>query len=304
MRTLTELVDSKPLIDDPQAIRARFAEDGFVFLRGLVDPAAVMAVRADVAAVLAESDWLQSGSDPAETRPGDDVHREGDETWFPVYTRVQSLYSFHALAHRDDALRPIRALVGDDPLLVHPRKIARITYPFSKFPTPPHQDFPLIQGSADTYTLWLPFGECPVSLGALRLLAGSHREGVRPVFARSGVGGIGVDVDVEDAGFQTADFAPGDAVVFHSCTVHYGPPNEGDRVRLSADYRYQSARDPVVDLSLVPHAHPLVPGHEVLAAGWPSRDPVGTPEGLDIVPMRDSMGPLGQPPSRYLPSRS
>jgi ectoine hydroxylase-related dioxygenase (phytanoyl-CoA dioxygenase family) len=293
---ITELVDSTPLIDDREALRARFSEDGFVFLRGVVDRAAVAAVRADVAAILAESGWLADGSDPAEARPGDTVHREGDETWIPVYTRVQSLYSFHALAHRDDVLRPIRALVGETEVLIHPRKIARITYPLSKFPTPPHQDFPLIQGAADTYTLWLPFGECPVSLGALRLLTGSHRDGVRPVFARSGVGGIGVDVDVDDPGFQTTDFGPGDAVVFHSCTVHYGPPNEGDRVRLSADYRFQSARDPVVDLSLQPHGH-------VITAGWPSRGPVGTPEGLDIVPMRDPMGSLGHPPSRYLSAR-
>ena len=56
-------------------------------------------------------------------------------------------------------------------------------------PTPAHQDFPFIQGSARTFTTWIPLGECPRELGGLQVNAGTHLLGemVVPKQRRQGV---------------------------------------------------------------------------------------------------------------------
>ena len=122
------------------------------------------------------------------------VVREADERWFPGYQRIQSLECFHRLAHEDRLLSLTDDLL-DGPVLVHPRKIGRVTFPGSEYPTPPHQDFPLIQGTPDVLTIWLPLAECSVQDGALRVLRRSPHAGLRPPQPTPGVGGVGVPVD-------------------------------------------------------------------------------------------------------------
>ena len=74
--------------------------------------------------------------------------------------------------------------------------------------------------------------------------------------------------------WASASYRPGDVLVFHSLTVHWAPPNRGERLRLSCDYRYQLASDPVVEGSLLPHYWPTIPGWDVLTNGW-STTPLG-----------------------------
>src|SRR5437588_17402 len=79
-----------------------------------------------------------------------------------------------------------------------------------------------------------------------------------------------VDVDDDDPDWRTATFEPGDVVVFGSLTVHGALPNASDRVRLSVDYRYQNASEPISAPSLGPHfaIHPHMPPLEELSRGW------------------------------------
>jgi Phytanoyl-CoA dioxygenase (PhyH) len=49
------------------------------------------------------------------------------------------------------------------------------------------------------------------------------------------------------------DLGRGDAVVFHSHTVHRSIPNTTDRMRLSVDYRFRREGEAVTDGSLEPH---------------------------------------------------
>jgi hypothetical protein len=69
--------------------------------------------------------------------------------------------------------------------------------------------------------------------------------------------------------------------------VHAAKRNHTERLRLSADFRYQALADPIVQDSLVPHYFPVVPGHDELTEGWTSADAVAVPEGLVLVPSFD-----------------
>lgn len=284
---MREFRDSTSLVNDAAALRDRMTEDGYVFLRRALDPDRVLKVRRDVTSALAANWWLDFGSDPLEGVPAEPIRREGDQLWWGGYTAIQALESFHRLAH-DPALVDLTAgLIGDE-VLVHPRKIARISYPGAEHPTPPHQDFPLIQGATDTITAWVPLGAMDPELGGLRVIPGSHRAGLAEHGPRAGVGGLSVAIAEDDERWVTTRYEPGDVLLFVSLTVHWAPANRGRTLRLSVDYRYQGAAEPIVHGSLHPHfwGGP-VPGWDTLAQGWSTRRWIETPPDTKVAAQVD-----------------
>lgn len=284
--------ESSDLLGQPAELRQRLAEDGFLFFRALLPLEAVAQVRAAVLDAVNQEGWLASGTEPEERLPGAVLVREADDNWWPAYQKIQSLECFHRLAYEDRLVGLAGELLAG-PVLVHPRKIARVTFPGSDYPTPPHQDFPLIQGTPDVLTFWLPLAECSRQDGALRVLCRSQHTGLRARQPTSGVGGVGVPLEPgEDAAWASASYRPGDVLVFHSLTVHWAPPNEGDRLRLSVDFRYQLASDPLVGGSLLPHYWPRVPGWDVLTAGWSATRWVSGSTNPAMSEMSPPLGPL------------
>jgi len=288
---LARLHDSSARVGDSSALRAAMDEDGYLFLPGLLDRQQVAALRSDVCRVLADVGWLERDADPLEARPGPVAHRHDwqDLEWFDGYVGIQRLEAFHALAHDSALCGVLAGLVGDDPLLVHPMKIARITFPGGDFPTPAHQDFFFNPASPDTYTAWVPLGDFDKAYGGLRLLPGSHRAGQHEHVAQPGAGGNGVDVDLGSPEWRSADYQMGDVLLFNALTVHHAPVNRADRLRLSADYRYQSVREPILQACLEPSDHwfangTVVPGWDDLAADWSSLASISVPPGLHVVP--------------------
>jgi ectoine hydroxylase-related dioxygenase (phytanoyl-CoA dioxygenase family) len=293
-----ELRDSTSLLGDPAALRGRLAEEGYVFLRGLLPTEAVEQVRQGVHAALEGADWLAEESSLQAPVPTAAAVREGRPGYFDAYCRIQRLQPFHELAHHPAVLAVMDGIVGE-PLLVHPRKIARTSLPNDDEYTPPHQDYRLIQGSVDTLTCWVPLGDCPVSLGSLRMLEGSHHQGLIEADAGRGPGGLQVEVDDDDAGWRTTDYRSGDAIVFTSLTVHGALRNNEGRMRFSADFRYQSLLEPVLTHSLDPHYFPQVPAWDELTTGWSSRRSVDAPAGVTTTDMLPPLDPaLLAPPSR------
>jgi hypothetical protein len=291
--------------DAADDLRERLAADGYLFFRGLLDPAAVLETRRAVLGALDGVGWLAPGAPIDDALPSDRVRREeasADPAYFEAYTAIQRLQPFHELAHDPSMVATMERILGGK-VLVHPRKIARVGLPQDDFVVGAHQDFPLNQGSPDVLTAWVAIGDCPDELGGLRVLPGSHRRGLLPVEAVPNVGGLRVAEALDDGpGWLTADFRAGDVLVFHSLTVHAAKRNHTDRLRLSCDFRYQAASDPVVEGSLVPHYFPVVPGHDDLTAGWTSRHAIGVPDGLTVVaPFDPFTGPNEPVRSRLVP---
>jgi hypothetical protein len=98
---------------------------------------------------------------------------------------------------------------------------------------------------------------------------------------------MSIPVDDDDPAWRTIDYQAGDVVIFHSFAVHGVIPNCTDRLRLSADYRYQSTSAPVARESLRPHYWPFVPGWSSLTRGWDSFSSIETPADLTVVEMSD-----------------
>jgi Phytanoyl-CoA dioxygenase (PhyH) len=263
-----------------QELADRMAADSFLYFRRLLDRRDVEEVRRQVVRELARVGWLAPGTDPMLAVPGDTVHhdrgvigdrRVRDAGWREGYTAVQSLEALHRLAHSPALIEAVGALLGA-PVLVHPRKIARISYPTIDFPTPPHQDALFNQTPSDVLTAWIPLGDCSDEMGTLRVLRGSANLGLLPVSPAHGLGGEAVELPGTHQEWIGDDYRCGDVMLFHSRTVHMTSPNRDSVLRLSVDCRFQSAQEPVKLAALLPHGFSAgqLPGWSELTKGWSS----------------------------------
>ena len=266
---MNPLVDSSDMSKDGEALRRRADRDGYLFLRDWVDGESVLAARRDISAVLQDVGWIDAGTDPEETVTSHAPHVSGEPEFSPVYDRVQMLESFHTLALDEAIMEVMGHLLGDD-VLLQPSNIARFIFPTNlEQTTPAHQDFVHIQGTPDVWTAWLPLGDCPHFMGGLSVLPGSHKFGILPVSRSLGAGGLRAHFEKIGGEWVSSPFENGDILFFHSHTVHRGLPNlSGNRLRLSVDFRYQRASDPVMDKVLTPHQGRL--SWEEVYRGWKS----------------------------------
>ncbi|MFD8248510.1 phytanoyl-CoA dioxygenase family protein [Nocardia sp. NPDC059691] len=274
-------------------LRRRLIREGYLYLPGLLAREAVAEVSGLLESTLAATEFDGFTADSFAT----------------VYPRVQRLEAFHRLAHHD-ALRSLAGgLLGAD-VFCHPAKVVRIIASAgaeSSFATRAHQDFVVQHVASDVLTVWLPFTDCDERHQGLRLIPGSHRDGFIPVDeSLPGARPLYLNVPFDDERWRTAGFRIGDIVVFHSFTVHAGGPNASDRVRLSADIRYQRVSEPIRAEFLRPHGWPRTPDWDELCADWSTRAWVEVPDGVHAVPMpqdisyRDYLSTLVAPPSLLL----
>lgn len=127
--------------------------------------------------------------------------------------------------------------------------------------TSPHYDV-VYMGRGTTsrlYTCWTPLGEIGLHDGPLAVLQGSHNlpsyQRVRETYGRADVDRDNIEsffshdpleITAHYGGqWQTAEFHAGDVLIFGMYLMHGAIRNESNRLRLSADLRYQPAAGPI-----------------------------------------------------------
>jgi Phytanoyl-CoA dioxygenase (PhyH) len=263
---MESFADSSGLLDDGKALAARLGEDGYLLLKGLLPRADVLRVRARFLEAIAAAGWLRDGSamDDALADPAQ-ACVDPQPAFVDVLRRFYRCPDGHALKLHPNVMGLFERLLGA-PVLAHPLLIPRCIFPQRPdFTTPSHQDFPHIQGTTETYSLWLPLGDCPTAMGGIAIARGSHRDGVRDFTVSSGAGGMAV-IDPLEGRWVAGPMAAGDVLIFHSLTVHKGRPNASDRFRMSLDNRYQRASEPICERCLVPYAG--CGSWDEIYAGW------------------------------------
>ena len=264
-----------------EELATRVARDGFALLRGLLPAEELASLRGEILVLCRDHGWLREGAPLEEGIAADHIAELAPVLGVGIsqqaYQALQRMECFHRLGHHPALLERVAELVGAGQL-VHPQKIARVMLPAQEnAPTPAHQDYVFVQGCRETYTCWVPLSDCPRALGTLSLLSGSHRIGVLPMEPARGAGRRRALLPsdrpgspAEGNGWIDWDLHAGDVVVFHSMCVHRSLPNTTRRIRLSVDYRYQSAREPVCEEALHPHGRIL--DWEEIYAGWRRAD--------------------------------
>jgi hypothetical protein len=248
---------SNDLLGEPGALRQRLDEDGYLYLRRVLDPDKVMALRKQVLLTLADHGWVRRHPLLMKGFCTTTPVREIDEAYLTVYDDVQRLEAFHTLAHDDDLMAVVRQALGDS-AFPHPLKIARLSFPSAyEISTPPHQDYPNNQGTPSLTAAWVPLGACPIELGGLAVLRGSNHYGVLPLDRHFGPGNrhaVLSEQMLEDLRWVTTDYEAGDVLLFGSTTVHASLHNASELfMRLSVDFRYQLEGESLTPGCLLPH---------------------------------------------------
>lgn len=242
-----DMLDSTADRDDPKRLTERMEEDGYLYFRRLVAPERVLPVKQDIIDLLQEHFILEANG---ATEPMWSGGPEPTETeYMAVYDRIARLDSFQQLASSPELITVLETLCGES-VRVWVQKLIRIVYPQPEMTTAggvgAHQDGdPKLGYQAQRfYTTWIALMDIDLAVGGLAVSPGSHKRGILKsagTVASSGRNvkdkAYGLDPDTLD--WATTAFEPGGAVIFHCRTVHRGMPNHSDRVRLSADFRYQ-----------------------------------------------------------------
>lgn len=250
-----ELRDSNNLLGDPQALRDRMAEDGYLLLRGLIPREKVETARATILAHMAEKQALEPGTPVLEG-----VMAKG---------KTVGMMGRKGITHHEDVLE---VLESPELFTLYERFLGQptITYDYkwlrgvgNEEYTGAHMDVVYMgRGTVDhLYTCWIPFGDIPVEQGTLAMCVGSHNgDGFAKV--RATYGRMDVDRDRIDGWFSddpleivskfggrwaTTDFRMGDVITFGMHTMHASTTNTTKNFRLSCDVRFQPASAPVDD---------------------------------------------------------
>ena len=272
MTTATQpFLDSSNIISDGGELARRMDRDGYLVVRGLLDPDRVLALRQKFLAIAYNAGWLLKDS-PLNDAVADltSFCVEPEDPYMEIVRRMNQIEEFHALQH-DPALVDLLERMCGETILPHPRLITRAIFPRrDAFTTPPHQDFIPIQGTPDTYTAWFPLGHLPAHMGGVEIAEGSHTGGLYAFQPGLGAGGIEI-TESFDGRWRGGPFAAGDVLFFHSMAVHRGVPNKTDALRLSADARYQKISEPIAPGSLLPHTKPQT--WDEIYTDWPADSP-------------------------------
>ena len=263
-------LDSTDVVNDEIELRERAQRDGYLFIRGLLPTEVLESLRLQCLEIASDAGWVKKDTPLADAIADiDSFCVEPQPEYMGVYFHMYKLPEFQALQHHPNLIGVIEGILGE-PVMPHARIIGRTIFPQREvFTTPPHQDFIPIQGTADTYTAWIPLSDIPPELGGLQIASGSHRHGVYDFKPAMGAGGIAVTNPLEGT-WVNNPFKQGDVLIFHSMAVHKGVSNASDRLRMSIDARYQKISDPIAPGSLLPHAQPAE--WEDIYADWPTSD--------------------------------
>jgi hypothetical protein len=215
------------------------SEAGYVYIPGLLRPAALRRVRAVVRRYCEAAGWvLPEPGNPPWFRAAPDA-RIGrawtDPLWIGLQRVVLASPEFAALTAARPLMRALGRVFGE------PAVRALCNFCWLRLPgepaqtTGPHQDSFYLPRSPGLWTAWIPVVDIPMNLGPLAVVPGSQRVGIRP--HRDAFTGVEVG-DREP--WATGPFAPGDVVLFGAHTIHCAWSNmTPDLVRAAFDVRYE-----------------------------------------------------------------
>jgi hypothetical protein len=269
---------SDAVAGDPEALRARLEQDGYLFVPGLLDREAVRAGRLE----LLRHVQAHGALDPAYPLE-DGVLRAGADELGLWQGYPSSSDAFLSVLKGERMTGFFAGLLGG---AIRSYDFIWLRHQPRAHGVAPHCDVVFMgRGTPDVLTCWTPFGDIPPGGGGLMLLEDSHRQSVvriadylrqdvdsycsngpnadavrdgtmrwehweEPAPGRDWAGEITEDAvalraEWGERWLTAPEFRMGDVLIFSMRTVHAGTDNDTDRLRLSTDSRYQRADAPV-----------------------------------------------------------
>ncbi len=253
---IDEMVDSASLLDNPKALRARLDEDGYLFLKGVLDRDAVMAARQEVFQRLVHVGEIREPAiDGIAT--GDSKRMELEPDLGAFWRSVSEGKKLRAASNGRDMQRIMSLIFGEparnqDYIFLRAGAQGRATGL--------HFDYPFFTRAHDkVVTVWMPIGDVPVEDGPIVMVEGSnkYRDLIEPMIGfdiskdNSRKADFGADAisfaKARGTRLLTRNFQAGDIALFGMYIAHGSLDNHSpiNRVRLSCDLRWQPASLPL-----------------------------------------------------------
>ena len=269
---LGELRESNDVLDDLDALRERFSQDGYLLIRQLQKRDTVMQARLAFLEYLDELGCLDPAAplvdgviDMSKGPRGGFFSQTGANLKVDPSDEPGPADDGSALAYSPQITNLVESpeIVGffegflDGEILPFEHRWLRVAGLGAS--TAMHFDFMYMgKGTENVCTTWCPLGDTSMDLGGLALCVGSQSSAeLRAAFA-------GADAYEEGERFEslyssspkefaerigakwhTADYKLGDVLIFGMHMLHAPLHNRTDRFRLSTDTRYQLASEPV-----------------------------------------------------------
>ena len=266
-----------PSHDSSQSeLRDSLEQNGYLFVRDMFSVSEVLDVRNEICEVMYEEGWLDPDANPSDCIPHPQVvgndDSQGSTSLDSIPTRCGLM---RQLLYGQTATAFFEKLLGGS---VRHYDLTWFRGVAPGLGTVPHCDVVYMgRGTHELFTCWVPYGWISLGMGGLMVLEGSMDDRVQqkiqsylcrdvddycenrplpehvdldsrtdnkvwngwlarnPVRLRENLGGR----------WLTAEFRPGDALIFSCKLVHASLDNQSDRFRLSSDCRYQRADQPI-----------------------------------------------------------
>jgi ectoine hydroxylase-related dioxygenase (phytanoyl-CoA dioxygenase family) len=221
---------------EPDQVIELLDTEGYILLRNAVPVHETEKLLGSITETLASESWIDRQQSLLDhVAVSESACAEDDDQFKRVYDRVFQLESLHRFPHSPALIQIMQTIVGRE-LLIHPRHAVRLIFPnFERSIVHAHQDHTAVQGDTRCFTAWMPLHDCPIEMGPLRILSGSHKMGLQAT-ETSGYIPEGKALGTEWVG---GDLHAGDLLIFHSLTVHEALPNSSKQIRISLDCRFQ-----------------------------------------------------------------
>ena len=239
-----------------ELLRERMQEDGYVFLRGVLDVAEILAAREEVFSRLAAVGEIRTPAiDGIAT--GTSQREELCSSLGEFWKSVSEGPALRRVTHAGQICDVMNSVFGEpsrahDYLFLRPGVVGRSTRL--------HFDHPFFaRGSSRICTVWTALGDIPLCDGPLAVVEGSHRfeDLIAPVrdidYDSKDSPPVQMTGDVADflrernTRLLASEFRAGDLIVFSMTLLHGSLDNQSPigRTRLSCDVRWQPTTDPV-----------------------------------------------------------
>ncbi|XKE45433.1 phytanoyl-CoA dioxygenase family protein [Halomonas organivorans] len=262
---------------DSESLREEYLSNGFVHLRGFFDPVRVAEIREEACRLFARQMMCLGHLD--ESGVDDEsafnaalyaMFEHHPEILFNCGKQAQHLTSLHCLSLDRTLLNTMQSLglswpvISTRPVLYfNHRKLA--TKPVYHT-VPPHQDWRSMQGSINAAVAWVPLMDIPRSLGGLRVIPGSHKNGLVSESFQDGFGYVEIE---DESRFVDVETQCGDVLIFSAFLVHGSGDNTTDTPRWSCHFRYNDLDEPSFVERGYPHPYAYYPRDEVLTPEFP-----------------------------------
>ena len=251
IEAFTPMRDGTSLRFQPEPLRTRFAQDGYVLVRGLLDRRRILDLRAAYFACF-DPTFLAPGTTPEEGIFSGTVPESLPEygtVGHPAYELVRS-QRFDAFTRDPRLLELAETLLGG-PAELLPRRILRHFYRDCGKASRAHIDYDYMdQGTDQLVTAWIPLGDCPIECGGLIYLEGSQRLPAaeldqlrgftdRPDDRRAISNDLSLTARTLGGRWLWTDYRAGDVILHSPYLIHASLDNATETMRLSVDLRFR-----------------------------------------------------------------